>query len=228
MGVIVALTDDISWVLHSQACGELILEEIEDPASKVLFVLLQPENDIIVGQTAATLRDEKTKKPVPEAAQAPGGFPNFASFFQNQPPMSFNQNGNNNNGNNGNNQKQINNNNKIDDKEMTGINGFHPNFAPQFPQYGPGGNGANGEAPPGVVFGRSFQVSIQNGTGERTVPVRNDPCRQRVRGQGSGVLRGFEPTTCQSVTLCRVGLGSHILLGPWIDPMLPLLQCFQC
>ena len=158
--VIIALNDDIHWLLHSEATGEIFIEEMKSSTSRIFFVFLQPDTEIKIGQTATSLRDEKTQKPIVDPAPIPGGFPNFASFFQNQSPMSGYSYPNTPQQN----QQQIQQQQSMSNKQ-DGQDQFTPSFQP--PQgAGPGPiPGVSGSMPPGIVFGRSFQVSIQNGTG---------------------------------------------------------------
>ena len=173
--VIIALNDDIHWLLHSEATGEIFIEEMKSSTSRIFFVFLQPDSDIKIGQTAVSLRDEKTQKPVAELGPVPGGFPNFASFFQNpnQAPMSGYSFPNIPQPQNQQQQQQQQLQQQLQQQQQQSISNkpdeqdqfFTPSFQP--PQVaGPGpGPGVSGPMPPGIVFGRSFQVSIQNGTG---------------------------------------------------------------
>ena len=167
--VVVALTDDIHWLLHSEACGEIFLEELRRFSSRIFFVFVQPDADIKIGQTAYSFREERIQKPALDTAPAPGTFPNFASFFQNQSPMpgfsypniqqqiqhlqqqQQNQHQ----------QQSIANQAREEEEEVP------PAFTPSFqqPQSPQNGAGAPSQMPPGISFGRSFQVSIQNGSG---------------------------------------------------------------
>ena len=170
--IVVALTDDIHWLLHSEACGEIFLEELRSFSSRIFFVFVQPDADIKIGQTAYSFREERIQKPVSlDPAPTPGTFPNFASFFQNQnqspmPGFSY-----------PNIQQQIQHlqqqqqqqqqqqsiSNQARDEEEEVPPAFTPLFQqPQSPKNGPG---IPGQMPPGISFGRSFQVSIQNGSG---------------------------------------------------------------
>ena len=170
--IIITLTDDISWLINSQATGEIFLEEMRSSSSKIFFVFLQPDLEIKIGQTAVSLRDERTKKPVPEPTPSPGLFPNFASFFQNPSPMSgfSNQNQQPQPQQQQQQQQQQQLSSDKEEKEFRSQQNFfapNPTFLP--PGQGQGQSfpfGANGQMPPGIVFGRSFQVSIQNGTGK--------------------------------------------------------------
>ena len=81
--IIISLNDDINWIINSQATSETFFEEMRSTTSKIFFVFLQPENDIKIGQTASSLRDERTKKTVSEPTPPAGGFSNFANFFNN-------------------------------------------------------------------------------------------------------------------------------------------------
>ena len=171
--IIVTFTDDISWLINSQATGEIVLEEMRSSSSKIFFVFVQPDLEIKVGQTASFLRDERTKKVVPEPTPSPGGFPNFASFFQNQSPMAGFSNQNQGPVPQQQQQQQLGNNQEERDPRPQ-QNFFTPNpsFLPPTMGQGQGQGqnfplGMNGFMPPGAVFGRSFQVSIQNGTGNK-------------------------------------------------------------
>ena len=170
--IIVTFTDDISWLINSQATGEIVLEEMRSPSSKIFFVFVQPDLEIKVGQTASFLRDERTKKFVPEPTPSSGGFPNFASFFQNQSPMAGFSNENQGPGSKNQQQQQQLGNKQEEKDSRPQQNFFPPNPAFLSPSLGQGQGqgqsfpiGMNGFMPPGAVFGRSFQVSIQNGTG---------------------------------------------------------------
>ena len=212
---LLALDDDLSWLLGSQATSEVLLEELKNTASRAFFVMLSPEAHareqlkvrsegmtihvsildpvsfyltlfvslVItcplflclficvcqVGMSAAALRAQRQQpmgstqqqsqanpgNPNHMQQQGGGGLPNFANMFSGgHPSFPFAQSrspspspgGTSSNEGDG------------EAADAPPDAETHPSSDPHQPQQG------TSMPSPGVVFGRSFQVTIQNGS----------------------------------------------------------------
>jgi len=78
--LLVLLPDSLRWLLHCQAASEALLQELQDPASRLFFVAVEPEESLRGGQ------DKEPSVAVAGTESPPQAFPSLDGFLS--PPTS--------------------------------------------------------------------------------------------------------------------------------------------